>query len=134
TKSQNFPFCSGGEDSNWNGATDGFILKIDPVNFNVTSGTFVGTGEYDQVYFLQTDLNDNIYCLGQTTGSMSITPGLYGQPNSGQFIRKYNPTLSTLNCFFSKRLQPDLFQRLGWTYQFINVSRIDMPCVQQHNK
>lgn len=97
TQSQNFPFCSGGEDSNWNGATDGFILRIDPGNFNVTSGTFVGTGQYDQVYFLQTDLNDNIYCLGQTAGNMAITPGLYGQPNSGQFIRKYNPTLSTLN-------------------------------------
>ena len=97
TQSQNFPFCSGGEDSNWNGATDGFILRIDPVNFNVTSGTFVGTGQYDQVYFLQTDLNDNIYCLGQTAGTMTITPGLYGQPNSGQFIRKYNSTLNTLN-------------------------------------
>ncbi len=97
TQSQNFPFCSGGEDSNWNGATDGFILKIDPTNFNIIAGTFVGTGEYDQVYFLQTDLSDNIYCLGQTAGTMAITPGLYGQPNSGQFIRKYNSTLNTLN-------------------------------------
>jgi gliding motility-associated-like protein len=97
TQSQDFPFCSTGDDPNWNGATDGFILKINPVNFNVTSGTFAGTSEYDQIYFLQTDLNDNIYCLGQTAGSMTITPGLYGQPNSGQFIRKYNSTLNTLN-------------------------------------
>lgn len=97
TKSQNFPFCSGGNDAAWNGATDGFILRIDPFNFNVLAGTFIGTEEYDQVYFLQTDLNDNIYCLGQTAGNMSITPGLYGQPNSGQFIQKYNSTLSTLN-------------------------------------
>jgi len=97
TKSQNFPFCSGGNDAVWNGATDGFILRIDPFNFNVLAGTFIGTEEYDQVYFLQTDLNDNIYCLGQTAGNMSITPGLYGQPNSGQFIQKYNSTLSNLN-------------------------------------
>ena len=97
TRSQNFPFCSGGEDSNWNGATDGFILRINPITYTVISGTFVGTSEYDQVYFLQTDLNDNVYCLGQTKGNMAITPGLYGQPNSGQFIRKYNPALNTLN-------------------------------------
>ncbi len=96
TRSQNFPFCSTGEDSNWNGGTDGFILRIDPSNFNVIAGTFVGTSEYDQVYFLQTDLADNIYCLGQTSGNMAITPGLYGQANSGQFIRKYNSALSNL--------------------------------------
>jgi gliding motility-associated-like protein len=97
TQSQNFPFCSGGEDSNWNGATDGFVLRIDANTFTPVAGTFIGTGEYDQAYFLQTDLNDNVYCLGQTKGNMTITPGLYGQANSGQFIRQYNPTLSTLN-------------------------------------
>jgi len=97
TQSQNFPFCSGGEDSNWNGATDGFILRIDANTFTPVAGTFIGTGEYDQAYFLQTDLNDNVYCLGQTKGNMTITPGLYGQANSGQFIRQYNPTLSALN-------------------------------------
>jgi len=97
TQSQNFPFCSNGQDPNWNGATDGFILRIDANTFTPVAGTFIGTGEYDQAYFLQTDLTDNVYCLGQTAGSMTITPGLYGQTNSGQFIRQYNPTLSTLN-------------------------------------
>ena len=28
---------------------------------------------------------------------MAITPGLYGQANSGQFIRQYNPSLTTVN-------------------------------------
>ncbi len=97
TQSQNFPFCSSGQDPNWNGATDGFILRIDANTFTPVAGTFIGTGEYDQAYFLQTDLNDNVYCLGQTAGTMTITSGLYGQANSGQFIRQYNPTLSTLN-------------------------------------
>ena len=97
TQSQNFPFCSSGHDPNWNGATDGFILRIDANTYTPVAGTFIGTVEYDQAYFIQTDLNDNIYCLGQTAGSMTITPGLYGQANSGQFIRQYNPTLSTLN-------------------------------------
>jgi gliding motility-associated-like protein len=97
TQSQNFPFCSNGQDPNWNGATDGFILRIDANTFTPVAGTFIGTGEYDQAYFLQTDLNDNVYCLGQTAGTMTITSGLYGQANSGQFIRQYNPSLSTLN-------------------------------------
>lgn len=97
TQSSNFPYCFAGEDPTPNGATDGFILKINAAFFTPMYGTLVGTPEYDQVYFLQTDVNDNIYCLGQTAGTMAITPGLYGQPNSGQFIRKYNSTLNTLN-------------------------------------
>ena len=97
TQSSNFPFCSAGEDSSPNGSTDGFILKINSSFFTPMYGTLIGTPEYDQVYFLQTDLSDNIYCLGQTAGTMAITPGLYGQPNSGQFIRKYNSTLNNLN-------------------------------------
>lgn len=97
TQSQNFPFCSNGQDPNWNGATDGFILRIEANTFTSIAGTFIGTADYDQAYFLQTDLDDNIYCFGQTAGNMTITPGLYGQTNSGQFIRQYNPMLSALN-------------------------------------
>lgn len=96
TKSQNFPHCTNGFDTNFDDQTDGFILKLDPNTLQVENGTFVGTPEYDQVYFIQTDLDGNIYALGQTAGDMPITPGLYGQPNSGQFISKFDPTLSNL--------------------------------------
>ena len=96
TLSANFPFVTGGADVSHNGQTDGFILLIDSTNFSVQSGTFVGTADYDQVYFVQTDDLDNVYAYGQTAGTMSITAGLYGQPNSGQFISKYTSNLSTL--------------------------------------
>lgn len=97
TQSSNFNVGSNSSaDNSWNGETDGFLMKISASNFSILGGTFVGTTEYDQVYFVQTDLSDNIYCFGQTAGDMPITPGLYGQLNSGQFIRKFNANLSTM--------------------------------------
>ncbi|MFZ4784261.1 MAG: gliding motility-associated C-terminal domain-containing protein [Flavobacteriales bacterium] len=96
TKSANYPHASNGHDISHNGQTDGFITRLNSTTFEVLSGTFVGTMEYDQVYFVQTDENGDIYALGQSEGDMGISPGLYGQPNSGQFIRKYNASLGAL--------------------------------------
>jgi len=96
TRSADFPHAVNGEDTSQNGQSDGFLLKINPTTFNVVAGTFVGTSQYDQVYFIQTDLEQNIYVFGQTRGNMAITPGAFGQPNSGQFVRKYNNALTAV--------------------------------------
>jgi gliding motility-associated-like protein len=94
TKSPNFPFIANGHDAAHNGGTDGFIALLDPSTQLLLSGTFVGTSGYDQCYFVQTDLAGSIFTLGQSDGPMPITPGTYGQANSGQFIRKFTPDLS----------------------------------------
>lgn len=93
TKSSDFPHAVGGNDTSFGGVVDGFILRIDPLSHLILSGTFVGTTEYDQCYFIQTDISGNIFVLGQTEGNMPITPGCYGNANSGQFIRKYSSNL-----------------------------------------
>jgi gliding motility-associated-like protein len=90
----NFPIV-GGVSSSF-GDIDGFVLELEPVFMNLLSGTFLGTSSYDQVYFVQSDIDGNIYVLGQTEGNMAISPGRYGQPNSGLFIRKYSPGLATM--------------------------------------
>lgn len=93
TTSTNADFPSGIQTSTY-GATDGFIAKFNPAG-QLLKGTYVGTSNYDQVYFLQLDLNQNIYVFGQTLGNMSKTAGKYGQANSGQFIKKFDNILST---------------------------------------
>lgn len=97
TQSNDFPTGTGGHDTSQNGSTDGFITIINPFTFQQQATTFVGTTEYDQVYFVQTDANFNIYVYGQTAGNMPITAGCYGQDNSGQFVRKYSANLATLS-------------------------------------
>lgn len=96
TRSINFPHVSASHDDSYNDQTDGFICVLNSETLQLISGTFVGTNAYDQVFFVQTDIDGNIYALGQSTGNMPISAGCYGQPNSGQFLRKYDPTLSTL--------------------------------------
>ena len=97
TQSANFQWISPtAADATWNGETDGYIALLNPINFTLTGGTFIGTSSYDQVYFAQSDNSGFVYAYGQTTGNMPITPGLYGQPNSGQFIAKFTADLSSM--------------------------------------
>jgi gliding motility-associated-like protein len=42
------------------------------------------------------DPDDKVYIFGQSQSSWPITPGLYGNPNSGQFIQKYSTDLNTI--------------------------------------
>lgn len=76
------------------GLSDGYVIRVNGTSPNLLSGTFIGTNEYDQAYFVQLDLDDKVYVYGQTEGLMSITSGLYGTPNSGQFIKKFNKELT----------------------------------------
>jgi gliding motility-associated-like protein len=96
TQSSSFPFITpNAANPVHGGQTDGFIFLLDQNNFSLLGGTYIGTSEYDQVYFIQTDDNDNVYAYGQTAGNMPITPGAYGQANSGQFVTKLDPLVSS---------------------------------------
>ena len=78
------------------GNQDGFIAKFNGTGNSINAATYIGTNLYDQCYFIQTDLNDNIYVYGQTEGIYPIAPAsIYNNPGSGQFIHKLNPDLSS---------------------------------------
>lgn len=96
TDSGTMPFGVG-EDLTFNGGlSDGYLAKFDSNTGAIIAGTFLGLGEYDQAYFVQLDIDDNVYVLGQTESDWAITAGLYGNPNSGQFVRKYTNDLLTI--------------------------------------
>ncbi len=94
TTSSSMPF-NNGFDLSFGGVADGYLARFNGNNGSVLSGTFIGDGEYDQTYFVQIDVDDKAYVLGQTESSLGITGGLYGNPNSGQYIQKYNHNLTT---------------------------------------
>lgn len=96
TDSGSMPFVVG-EDLTFNGGlSDGYLAKFNSNTGALIAGTFLGLGEYDQAYFVQLDIDDNVYVLGQTESDWAITAGLYGNPNSGQFVRKYTNDLLTI--------------------------------------
>lgn len=94
TTSASLPFASGHDLTYNGGASDGYLLRLNGNSGAVLSGTYMGTSEYDQSYFVQLDQEDQVYVLGQTEGPMPVSAGCYGNPNSGQYIKKYSADLS----------------------------------------
>jgi gliding motility-associated-like protein len=97
TTSPSLGFSIGHTLNGLGGLSDGYLIKINGTTPFVQSGTYMGTNEYDQTYFVQLDLNNQVYVYGQTEGVMAISSGVYGTPNSGQFVRKYSTNLATLS-------------------------------------
>lgn len=95
SSSSSLGFPAGVALNNTGGISDGYVVRINGFNPAILSGTFIGTNEYDQAYFVQLDLDSKVYVYGQTEGLMPITAGLYGTANSGQFIKKFNSNLTT---------------------------------------
>lgn len=97
TTSSNLTLLSGHDLSYNGGLSDGFVTRFSNAAGSVLSGTYIGTNEYDQSFFVQLDNDNSVYIYGQSEGSIAISPGCYGTANSGQIIAKYTTNLSAQN-------------------------------------
>lgn len=97
TNSTNFPTV-GPNYTAANGGVDGFIARISSNGSTLLRSMLYGTPQYDQIYFVEADKQDHVYVLGQTRHAAGyyFQNALYGIPNGGQFITKFNPTIDTL--------------------------------------
>jgi len=80
------------------GTTDAFIIKLDSLGSNLLASTLFGTNQYDQSYFVEVDVDEDVYIYGQTL-SPATFPTLnttYVNPNSCQFISKFSPALDSI--------------------------------------
>lgn len=96
TTSTNLPVTAGNDLTFNGGLSDGYVVRLNGTNGTFLAGTYMGFNEYDQAYFVQLDPDDKVYVFGQSQSAWPITPGLYGNPNSGQFIQKYSSDLSSI--------------------------------------
>lgn len=97
TTSINLPINSGNDLSFNGGQADGYVIRLNANTGLILSGTFMGLNEYDQTYFVRTDINNAVYVYGQTESDWPISNGCYGTANSGQFVRKYTTDLININ-------------------------------------
>ncbi|MCY7409033.1 MAG: SBBP repeat-containing protein, partial [Chitinophagales bacterium] len=96
TASSNFPATAGSLHPTFQGgATDGFVSHISADGTTLLQSSFIGTSGDDQSYFVKLDASSNAYLYGQTSGAYPVTANVYTNPNSGQFIHKLDPTLSS---------------------------------------
>jgi hypothetical protein len=96
TNSTNFPVTANAYQQSLAGGADGWIMKLSSEGDSIAYSTFTGTPNFDQVYFIDLDEQGEVYVYGQTNGSFPITPGVYSNPNSGQFVQKFSGELNTL--------------------------------------
>lgn len=77
------------------GNEDGWVAHLYMSGDSLISSSYIGTPAYDQVFFMDLDINNDVYLAGQTLGAFSITPGKYSSGTTGQFIQKLSADLST---------------------------------------
>jgi gliding motility-associated-like protein len=93
TMSEDFPVTQDALNSEFGGDVDGFVTAISSNGDTLIASTFLGTNVYDQAYFLDIDQNEDVYILGQTSGTYPVSIGVYTNPLSGQFIHKLSSHL-----------------------------------------
>jgi len=96
SSSTNFPTTPGVYQSLHGGFVDGWISKIKGDGSSILTSTYTGTSAFNQVYFIDLDQDENVYVYGQTAGSFPVTAGVYSNPNSGQFLQKFDNALTEL--------------------------------------
>lgn len=111
TTSSDFPTTMSAHQQTLSGDVDGWIVNLEPDGSGIISGTYTGTPDYDQIYFIDLNTSDEVYVYGQTAGAIPVSAGVYANPNSGQFLQKFNHELTTLvfsTVFGSKQGTPDI--------------------------
>ncbi|MCE3296849.1 MAG: hypothetical protein K0R65_2563 [Crocinitomicaceae bacterium] len=78
------------------GQSDGYVTRFNAQTGALMTGTYIGTSVTDQSFFVQVDPSDFVYVYGQSAGTMPISPGVTGNPDARQFIRKFNQNLSSV--------------------------------------
>jgi hypothetical protein len=98
TYSPDFPTKAGCYKTVYNGGkSDGFITKINTAGNSILKSTYIGTNNYDQSYFIRSDLSNRIYIFGQSLGSMPVSAGVYSVPNTHQFVMRLDGQLNNYN-------------------------------------
>ncbi|HBF21237.1 MAG TPA: hypothetical protein DDW81_14140, partial [Cryomorphaceae bacterium] len=95
TRSNDIDISPQAHTPNAQGSIDGYLAVFNRLNGNLTASTYVGTSDQDQAFLIDIDKFNNLYVLGQTEGQMTMSAGIYGTPNSRQFIKKFDMNLAT---------------------------------------
>jgi len=94
TQSSDLAMMDEGNISSLPGNRDGYIIRVE--DGEVTVGSFIGTPDYDQCFFVQLDTQDRPWVTGQSEGDMPVSAGVYANNGAGQYIHQYSEDLSEI--------------------------------------
>ena len=97
TKSSNLPGMGVGfQNSYGGGETDGFVVKTPPSGTSITNASYIGMGQYDQVFFVEIDRVNSVFLLGQSVGgTFPVNNAAFSNGASSNFIMKLDSNLTT---------------------------------------
>jgi gliding motility-associated-like protein len=144
TASNDLSGMTGWQNSYNGGKTDGFVVKMPSNASGISGGSYIGTANYDQTFFVEIDRVDQIYLVGQSyNGSFPVINSPFVNPGSSQFVVRLDPTLNlALNStvFGSGNIEMDISPSAflvdicgniyisGWGKSlFTNSAAINMP-------
>jgi len=93
TTSNNLPGAS--TTYNYKGGVDGYILKTNTSGSGTPTTVYVGTLAYDQSFLIQANDRGDVFVIGQTTGVMTPSAGVYSVPNGKHFVKCFNRNLTS---------------------------------------
>lgn len=101
TNSSNFPVSVGAYQPTYGGGLsfqfDSFISKINSTGTSLLASTYFGYNNgKDKGYKTDVDSSNNIYVFGNSEGTLPVSPGVFSNQNSGNYVLKFNPSLSNL--------------------------------------
>ena len=94
TVSSDFPMTGKGFMQTGLGNIDGYIARFSQSTGAYQVGTYWGSVDYEQIYFIDLDINNKVYFTGQTEGKFKRSAGSYGKDNTTQFIGRLSNDLS----------------------------------------
>ncbi|MFT6246526.1 MAG: PKD repeat protein, partial [Crocinitomicaceae bacterium] len=95
TASNDLSGMTGWQNSYNGGKTDGYVVKMPGDASSIIGGSYIGTANYDQAFFVEIDRIDQVYLVGQSqNGSFPIINSPFVNPGSSQFVIRLDPTLN----------------------------------------
>lgn len=98
TNSINFPVTPGVLQPIYGGGSaDGFVSKIAYGGERLMASTFLGSINYDQLYFVRTGHHNEVFLFGQSknSGTTMIENAGYNIPNAGMLLVRMSPDLTS---------------------------------------
>lgn len=99
SNSDDLPTTDGVVQENYaGGQADGIIVNFNSDFSAANQISYYGSDTYDQVYFVERDIEGNPHIYGQTeaAGSQFIINAAYGTPNSGMLLANFSPGMESV--------------------------------------
>lgn len=92
-----FITMTGYQTSYQGGDRDAFVIHLASDGSSIMESSYWGTTARDAAFFVDLDIDGNVYLYGQSNGGTSeVTPGVYSNAGSHQFICELSPNLEDL--------------------------------------